>query len=210
MKTAQVEDDGVKIPAREESFLRSCTITLFPKVRLWSFNTLFIVILIGVYIASLIVGGIDDRALLAVDDETLQMMQALDAQLIKEEYQIWRLGTSIFISRDLMHLAANILGVLLVGQSLEHDLSFIQYKIIVETCAVGGCLFSVLCSDDFKVRCGMAPVLFGYFGVYLACLIVNWGYLQENAERMLMLIYYTIVSMFVALFTGMAVIDPYG
>jgi membrane associated rhomboid family serine protease len=81
----------------------------------------------------------------------------------------WRLLTSIFLHGGLMHLLANMCGLLFAGIFLEPKLGKTRYSIVY---LVTGLLASVtsLWWHDNTVSVGASGAIFGLYGVFLAFL----------------------------------------
>lgn len=67
------------------------------------------------YIACLIIGGIDSSDLLACKTITLVRMGAKVTHLIRYNYQIWRFITPMFLHTSLTHILSNTLSILVLG-----------------------------------------------------------------------------------------------
>jgi rhomboid protease GluP len=84
----------------------------------------------------------------------------------------WRLLTNTFLHGGLMHLFANMYGLLFVGIFLEPRLGKIKYAIIYITTGVLASVAS-LWWHDATVSVGASGAIFGLYGVFLALLITK-------------------------------------
>ncbi|ASE62761.1 rhomboid family intramembrane serine protease [Chryseobacterium indologenes] len=86
--------------------------------------------------------------------------------------QWWRLVTSIFLHGGIMHIAANMYGLLFVGIFLEPLLSKTKYALLY---LITGILASItsLWWYDATISVGASGAIFGLYGFFLACLLLN-------------------------------------
>lgn len=86
--------------------------------------------------------------------------------------QWWRLLTSTFLHGGLMHLLANMYGLLFVGIFLEPILGKTKYLIIYLTTGILASIAS-LCWYDATVSVGASGAIFGLYGFFLALLLLK-------------------------------------
>jgi rhomboid protease GluP len=86
--------------------------------------------------------------------------------------QWWRLLTSTFLHGGLMHILANMYGLLFVGIFLEPLLGKTKYALVY---LVTGILASVasIWWYDATVSVGASGAIFGLYGFFLACLLLK-------------------------------------
>jgi len=84
----------------------------------------------------------------------------------------WRLLTSIFLHGGLMHLLANMYGLLFVGIFLEPVLGRIKYSIAYLVTGICASLTS-LWWHDATVSVGASGAIFGLYGVFLVLLLTK-------------------------------------
>ncbi|MFW9971041.1 MAG: rhomboid family intramembrane serine protease [Candidatus Odinarchaeota archaeon] len=84
-----------------------------------------------------------------------------------ENFEVWRLITSIFVHANLMHLFSNMIALLLFGATVEinKNISKIQYLIIYFFSGFIGNLFSLLLLPMNVVSLGASGAIFGLIGV---------------------------------------------
>jgi len=86
--------------------------------------------------------------------------------------QWWRLLTSTFLHGGLMHLLANMYGLLFVGIFLEPKLGKTKYAIIYLATGIIAS-FASLYLHDATVSIGASGAIFGLYGVFLALLLTR-------------------------------------
>lgn len=84
----------------------------------------------------------------------------------------WRLITNTFLHGGLMHLFANMFGLLFVGIFLEPRLGKLKYAIIYLTTGILASAAS-LWWHDATVSVGASGAIFGLYGVFLALLLTK-------------------------------------
>jgi len=84
----------------------------------------------------------------------------------------WRLLTSTFLHGGLMHLLANMYGLLFVGLFLEPKLGKIKYAVIYLTTGILASISS-LYFHHATVSIGASGAIFGLYGVFLALLLTK-------------------------------------
>ncbi|ATL48649.1 rhomboid family intramembrane serine protease [Chitinophaga caeni] len=86
--------------------------------------------------------------------------------------QWWRLLTSIFLHGGLMHILANMYGLMFVGIFLEPLLGKMKYALVY---LITGLLASVasIWWYDATISVGASGAIFGLYGLFLACLLLK-------------------------------------
>ncbi|HEX4372356.1 MAG TPA: rhomboid family intramembrane serine protease, partial [Puia sp.] len=86
--------------------------------------------------------------------------------------QWWRLLTNTFLHGGLMHLLANMYGLLFVGIFLEPKLGKIKYAIIYLATGIIASIAS-LYLHDATISIGASGAIFGLYGVFLSLLLTK-------------------------------------
>ncbi|MFX1389179.1 MAG: rhomboid family intramembrane serine protease [Promethearchaeota archaeon] len=86
---------------------------------------------------------------------------------IIEDYELWRLLTSMFIHGDLIHLFSNMFGLFLFGVTVEinKNISKYQYLIIYFVSGLIGNLFTLILFPLNSISLGASGAIFGLLGV---------------------------------------------
>lgn len=86
---------------------------------------------------------------------------------IINDYEIWRLFTSMFFHGDFLHLFSNIIGLLLFGATVETNkqISKFQFIIIFFISGLIGNLFTLLLLPLNAISLGASGAIFGLIGV---------------------------------------------
>lgn len=88
------------------------------------------------------------------------------------DVQWWRLLTSTFLHGGLMHILANMYGLLFVGIFLEPLLGRTKYAIVYLATGILASIAS-LWWYDATVSVGASGAIFGLYGFFLACLLLK-------------------------------------
>ncbi|MBV8328019.1 rhomboid family intramembrane serine protease [Chryseobacterium sp.] len=86
--------------------------------------------------------------------------------------QWWRLLTSTFLHGGLMHILANMYGLLFVGIFLEPILGKVKYAFIYLITGIFASIASIWWYDA-TVSVGASGAIFGLYGFFLACLLLK-------------------------------------
>ncbi|MFW9828582.1 MAG: rhomboid family intramembrane serine protease [Candidatus Thorarchaeota archaeon] len=88
-------------------------------------------------------------------------------RLVLEDYEYWRLITSIFIHGDLIHLFSNMFGLFLFGVTVETNklISKLQYLIIYFISGIIGNIFTLFLLPINTISLGASGAIFGLLGV---------------------------------------------
>ena len=86
--------------------------------------------------------------------------------------QWWRLLSSTFLHGGLMHIAANMYGLLFVGIFLEPLLGKTKYAFVYLTTGILASVASIWWYDA-TVSVGASGAIFGLYGFFLACLLLK-------------------------------------
>lgn len=95
---------------------------------------------------------------------------------IIENFEIWRLFTSIFIHADPMHLFSNMIGLLLFGATVETNSNITRLQYIFIYCVSGliGSFFSLLLIPIDIISLGASGAIFGLIGVAFIIVAIDY------------------------------------
>ncbi|MFX0002738.1 MAG: rhomboid family intramembrane serine protease [Candidatus Hodarchaeota archaeon] len=84
-----------------------------------------------------------------------------------ENFEVWRLFTSIFVHADPLHLFSNMIALLFFGATVETNsrINKIQYLIIYFVSGLIGSFFSLLLLPMETISLGASGAIFGLVGV---------------------------------------------
>ncbi|MFX1380145.1 MAG: rhomboid family intramembrane serine protease [Promethearchaeota archaeon] len=99
-----------------------------------------------------------------------------DNKRVFENFEVWRLFTSIFIHADPMHLFSNMIALLLFGATVETNsyITRLQYLVIYFISGLIGNVFSLLLIPINIISLGASGAIFGLIGA--AFIIVATDY----------------------------------
>ena len=138
---------------------------------LWLIITVVFAVLLGVM--AMPEKQLNENLFLGPDLKTLHAWGALDPYMIRYNYQIWRLFTSLFISIGFMeYIIAS--GTLLVIGSIVENPKMSAYKMAIMFFASGilGNLFSICVQSEISV--GPMPGIMSLTSGLISSIIVNW------------------------------------
>jgi rhomboid protease GluP len=181
-----------------------------PKYQVFSLVTLLCLIDFSVYLACLIIGGVESSSLLAVPNETLILMGAKVPWAMRYDHEWWRFITPVFLHKNLVHLLENLAALLIVGSVLEFDLGTLRFFVVFMLTSIGGTTISALLSNN--ISCGGSNPIFGLAGLYFGCLILNWLFLKQNPERKWQILFFFVIVLAAGVVTAieLAFIDGIG
>ncbi|MCJ7649719.1 MAG: rhomboid family intramembrane serine protease [Candidatus Lokiarchaeota archaeon] len=84
---------------------------------------------------------------------------------VLDQFEIWRLLTSMFMHGDLSHLISNMFGLLLFGTYVEQSISKVKYLFIYIISGLIGNLFTLILYPSYIISYGASGALFGIIGV---------------------------------------------
>ncbi|XP_030532892.1 RHOMBOID-like protein 3 isoform X2 [Rhodamnia argentea] len=105
---------------------------------------------------------------------TLDKLGALDWEKVVHRHQGWRLVTCIWLHAGVIHVAVNMLCLILIGVRLEQQFGFVRIGIIFLLSGFGGSVLSALFIQHI-VTVGASGALFGLLGAMLSELLTNWS-----------------------------------
>jgi len=111
-----------------------------------------------------------------------------------ENYEIWRLITSIFAHADPIHLFSNMIALLLFGATVETNVNItrIHYLIIYFLSGLIGSLFSLFLLPLDSISLGASGAIFGLIGV--AFIIVATDYRPLLILALIYIVFFLITS----------------
>ncbi len=88
---------------------------------------------------------------------------------ILNEYEIWRLFTSLFLHADILHLVSNLLALLIFGATIESHPKFSKLFYVITFIISGliGNIFSLILLLPNTISLGASGSIFGLIGVVL-------------------------------------------
>ncbi|KAI4354502.1 hypothetical protein L6164_003356 [Bauhinia variegata] len=128
-----------------------------------------------------------ENPLLGPSSSTLQKMGALDVNRIIHRHQGWRLVTCMWLHGGVLHVLANMLGVLIIGIRLEQEFGFVLIGLLYVISGFGGSLLSGLFIQS-NVSVGASGALFGLLGGMLSELITNWSIYDNKLAALFTLV----------------------
>lgn len=78
--------------------------------------------------------------------------------------ELWRLLTSVFLHAGLLHLAFNMLVLIMIGPALEAILGHLRFVVLYVLSAIGGAVFSYALSAPLSLSVGASGAIFGLMG----------------------------------------------
>ncbi|EEE61525.1 hypothetical protein OsJ_15827 [Oryza sativa Japonica Group] len=118
----------------------------------------------------------------------LRKYGALDWYGVVHGNQAWRLETSTWLHAGLIHLAANMISLLIIGIRLEQQFGFWKVGLVYLVSGFGGSVLSVLFISRNGITVGASGALFGLLGAMLSELITNWTIYSNRCAAMVNLI----------------------
>ena len=97
--------------------------------------------------------------------------EVLKYAISKNNFEFYKLFTSMFTHADEMHLIFNMLALYICGSKLESLIGNIKYAIIYMLSGLGAAILIVLLSNNSCV--GASGAIFGLFGCYLLIAFKN-------------------------------------
>jgi len=112
---------------------------------------------------------------LATPEDILLIFVQINRRII-ENYEIWRLVTSIFFHADPIHLFSNMIGLLFFGATVENNtiIKKFQYLIIYFTSGIIGNIFSLLLLPLNVISLGASGAIFGLLGVAFVMIATDY------------------------------------
>ncbi|KAI3679880.1 hypothetical protein L2E82_50860 [Cichorium intybus] len=111
--------------------------------------------------------------LLGPSAATLLKMGALEFKKTVEEREEWRIVTCMWLHAGVLHVFANMMGLVFIGSRLEQEFGFLKIGVIYELSGIGGSLLSSLFVRT-TISVGASGAIFGLLGGMLSELLTNW------------------------------------
>jgi len=126
-------------------------------------------------------------------DINLFYLLAQQNEKVIEQYEIWRLFTSMFLHSSWIHLGGNMLSLFLFGATVEKYFKNYEYIIIYFAAGFIGNLFSLILYPPYVTSVGASGAIFGLIGA--AFILI----LKDNERTLLglaafYLVYYIVMS----------------
>lgn len=161
------------------------------------FNTIIIVLNIIIYLVyknTQLFGG----------QEQMYYKGALSWIFIREDMELYRLLTSMFMHADLSHLLNNMLVLFFVGDNVERAVGKVKYLIIYFASGILAGItsfsynmwkeYSTVQIDHITSSIGASGAIFGIVGAMLYMVIINRGKLEDVSTRQVVL--FVVVSLY--------------
>lgn len=125
---------------------------------------------------------------------TLEKMGGLEWSKVVQQHQGWRLITCIWLHAGVVHLLANMLGLVFIGVRLEQEFGFLRIGILYLLSGFGGSLLSALFIEN-SISVGASGALFGLLGAMLSELLTNWTIYANKCAALATLIFIIVVNL---------------
>lgn len=133
------------------------------------------------------------------DTELLNKMGALNQYKIHQDYQVWRLVTSLFLTCGFLTYGINTVLTFILGFMVENrKVSVGRMALLYFSVGVLVNIFTVTC--EYKLSCGNIGVLSGLCFALLALTIINWtplGGMMNGMFRIILIFVSIIFFLFV-------------
>jgi len=102
---------------------------------------------------------------LALPEEYILNFVQINEKIINE-YEYWRLITSMFLHADILHLFSNMIALLLFGATVENNryVSKLEFILIYFISGLIGNLFTLLLLPTYAISLGASGAIFGLIG----------------------------------------------
>ena len=189
---------------RDENYWDMIKLNLCPQLTFCSFSVIFSIILIIFFIVQLSVDGLTleknrfESEFLPINIKgNFTKNLTSDFTKIKNDYQIWRFLTSLFIHANFWHVLSNTLMIIIWMSYFEIFLSSKKMPIFFFLSGFLGNIFAVLINNG-GTSLGASTGIFGIIGSSIGFIIFNWKNLDyENSPRNIWLcqiVFITIIS----------------
>lgn len=99
-----------------------------------------------VFIISCSIYGIKNDAFLAPNPHALDLLGWQDNKKIKNNWEVWRWVTPIFLHGHFEHLLGNVVAQLILGSGIEYGIGVVKMIILYILTGIGGNLLSAILS----------------------------------------------------------------
>ncbi len=134
--------------------------TTFVTTALIIINT--VVFIIGGILAKNIISPIPDSGILTPGQQDIYIWGVLDRYDVLQNYQYWRIITSMFLHESWLHLGVNMLSLFFVGRLTEQVYGHWRYLLIYFITGIFGGILVILFSTEAVL--GASGAIFGVFG----------------------------------------------
>jgi membrane associated rhomboid family serine protease len=117
------------------------------------------------------------------------------------EGEWWRFFTAIFLHAGVIHLVVNMLVQIRIGKPLEESYGAWRIAPIYILSGIFGNIMSSIFLPT-EVEVGASGALFGFLGVLLSDLLLNWKLLQSPFKNLLILLFTIIIALAIGLLPG--------
>ncbi|KAL6070212.1 Rho1-Guanine Exchange Factor-like protein [Balamuthia mandrillaris] len=178
---------------------------------LLSFCALISIVQVVMLVEALAMGGfapLHENPMIGPPTDTLVKLGAKDVDLIKEDYQVWRFITPVFLHAGIIHLFFNLLFQLRFGLLMEREWGVLRFFALYTVSAVGGNLMSCLLRPG-SISVGASTALMGLLGGNLTKIVLEWHNLDPRIRKtnLIMAILPIVVIM---LISAVSIIDAAG
>ena len=174
-----------------ESFFDMLHLNICPQLTFCSFSTIFVLIITIFFFTQIFSDGISKETK-RVQNEFLPiehngpLTKALSSNhtKIKNDYEIYRFFTSLFIHSNFWHYLSNSLMIIVWTSYFEIFLTSFYTPILFFLSGVIGNVFAVLIDGPLITSFGASTGIFGIVGCAIGYIIYNWQNLDyKNSPR---------------------------
>lgn len=140
----------------------------------------------------------NENRLLGPSSRTLQKLGALDTSKVSHGNQGWRLVSCMWLHAGVIHIAANMLSLLVIGIKLEQEFGLFKIGAIYLLSGFGGSLLSSLFLQN-RISVGASGAVFGLLGAMLSELITNWSMYETKCAALITLIVVVVLNLAVGI-----------
>ena len=174
----------------DETFWDMIHLNLCPQLTFFSFSVIFTLILILFFGFQLGIDGIDKQDPKRISSELLpiyydgSLTDNLDSQYLKvrENFQIYRFITSLFLHSNIWHLLSNCLMMIIWTSYFEIFLTPKKMAIFFFLSGFIGNCFAVVINGPSVTSMGASTGIFGIMGAAAGFLIFNWNNLDYQGS----------------------------
>lgn len=149
------------------------SISCCPNFKFRSFVFLKIIVDISLYLITLLYNGLNrDGSLLSPLDSSLYALGEKFPYFIKNDYEIYRLLTSLFMNLNIFQIISNVFGHMIFASYVEKLIGFFKTFFVFCIFGIGGALFSCLFKNDPMVDSSSATM--GFIGLEFGNLLICW------------------------------------
>lgn len=135
-----------------------------------------------------------ENPLFGPSSSTLEKMGGLEWSKVVQQHQGWRLIACIWLHAGVVHILANMLGLVFIGLRLEQEFGFLKISILYLLSGFGGSLLSALFIQN-SISVGASGALFGLLGAMLSELLTNWTIYASKCAALGTLIFIIVINL---------------